>query len=102
MVMFLHRQERRYTQYLKGDASMNSDELAGKWKQLKGSAKQRWGKLTDDDLEVINGQQEVLVGRIQERYGIAKEEAKKQADGWLKTANFHDSSTESSHHAGKG
>jgi uncharacterized protein YjbJ (UPF0337 family) len=62
---------------------MNSDQLAGKWKQMKGSAKQQWGKLTDDDLDVINGQQDTLIGKIQERYGIAKEEAQKQADAWI-------------------
>jgi len=64
---------------------MNSDQIAGQWKQLKGSAKQQWGKLTDDDLDVINGQRESLVGKLQERYGIAKEEAQKKADDWLKT-----------------
>jgi uncharacterized protein YjbJ (UPF0337 family) len=61
---------------------MNSDQLKGKWKQLKGSVKERWGKLTDDDLEVINGQSEQLVGTIQERYGIAREAAQKQVDEW--------------------
>ena len=62
---------------------MNSDQLQGKWKQIKGSIKEKWGKLTDDDIDVINGQQEQLVGRIQERYGIAKSEAQKQVDEWL-------------------
>jgi uncharacterized protein YjbJ (UPF0337 family) len=61
---------------------MNSEQMAGKWKQMKGSVKTKWGKLTDDDLDVINGQQEKLVGRIQERYGIAKEEAQRQVDDW--------------------
>ena len=63
---------------------MNSDQLAGKWKQVKGAAKQQWGKLTDDDLDVIDGQHDTLIGKLQERYGIAKEEAQKQADQWLK------------------
>jgi uncharacterized protein YjbJ (UPF0337 family) len=67
---------------------MNSDQLAGKWKQVKGSVKQQWGKLTEDDLDVINGQQESLVGKLQERYGIAKEEAQKQADQWLTAVKF--------------
>jgi uncharacterized protein YjbJ (UPF0337 family) len=62
---------------------MNSDQLQGKWKQVKGSVKERWGKLTDDDVNVINGQQDQLVGRIQERYGVAKEAAQKQVDEWL-------------------
>jgi len=72
---------------------MNSDQLAGKWKQLKGAAKQRWGKLTDDDLEVINGQSESLIGKVQERYGIAKEEAQKQCDQWIKTAKLEESNS---------
>jgi uncharacterized protein YjbJ (UPF0337 family) len=61
---------------------MNSDQMAGKWKQMKGAVKTKWGKLTDDDLDVIAGQKEQLVGRIQERYGIAKEEAQRQVDDW--------------------
>jgi uncharacterized protein YjbJ (UPF0337 family) len=67
---------------------MNPDQLAGKWKQMKGAAKQQWGKLTDDDLEVINGQNESLIGKLQERYGIAKEEAQKQVDQWVKSVKF--------------
>jgi uncharacterized protein YjbJ (UPF0337 family) len=61
---------------------MNSDQFQGKWKQMKGSVKERWGKLTDDDVDVINGQSEQLVGKIQEKYGIAKEEAQRQVDEW--------------------
>ena len=49
---------------------MNSDQIEGKWKQVKGSAKEKWGKLTDDDLNVIAGKQQQLEGKIQERYGI--------------------------------
>jgi uncharacterized protein YjbJ (UPF0337 family) len=52
---------------------MNAEQLKGKWMQLKGSVKTKLGKLTDVDLDVINGQEEQLIGRIQERYGIAKE-----------------------------
>jgi uncharacterized protein YjbJ (UPF0337 family) len=63
---------------------MNSDQLQGKWKELKGAVKERWGKLTDDDLDVIAGQQEQLIGRIQNRYGVAKEAAQKQVDEWMK------------------
>jgi uncharacterized protein YjbJ (UPF0337 family) len=62
---------------------MNSDQLEGKWKQLKGSVKQQWGKLTDDDLTLINGQTEELVGKVQERYGIAREEAQRRVDEFL-------------------
>jgi uncharacterized protein YjbJ (UPF0337 family) len=61
---------------------MNSDQLQGKWKQMKGSVKEHWGKLTDDDLDVIDGKHDQLVGKIQERYGIARDAAKKQVDEW--------------------
>lgn len=61
---------------------MNWDRIEGEWKQLKGSVKERWGKLTDDDLNVIGGKKDQLVGRVQERYGIAKDEAHKQVDDW--------------------
>ena len=61
---------------------MNWDQIEGKWKQLTGSARERWGKLTDDDIQTLTGQKDHLVGKIQERYGIAKTEAEKQADAW--------------------
>jgi len=64
---------------------MNSEQLQGKWKQMKGSIKERWGKLTDDDFDVINGQRDQLIGRVQERYGIQKEDARKQVDEWMRT-----------------
>jgi uncharacterized protein YjbJ (UPF0337 family) len=64
---------------------MNWDQIKGKWSQVKGEIRQKWGKLTDDDLEVVAGSKDKFVGRIQERYGIAKEEAQRQLDGWLKT-----------------
>lgn len=61
---------------------MNEDTLKGQWKQLKGKAQQKWGKLTDDDLDVVEGNRTELVGRVQERYGIARDEAEKQVDAW--------------------
>ncbi len=61
---------------------MNRDILAGKWKQLKGSAKQKWGKLTDDDLDRIEGSRDELIGVIQERYGKSREDAEKEVDDW--------------------
>jgi uncharacterized protein YjbJ (UPF0337 family) len=61
---------------------MNWDQVKGQWKQMKGSARKQWGKLTDDDLDVIAGERERLVGLIQERYGITKEEAEKQIAAW--------------------
>ena len=64
---------------------MNWNQLEGKWKQLKGNAKQHWGKLTDDDLTAINGNRERLIGKLQERYGYAKERAAKEVDSFVKT-----------------
>ncbi len=59
---------------------MNWDMIQGNWKQVKGRAQSEWGKLTDDDLDVVNGERQELVGKIQERYGVAKEEAERQVD----------------------
>jgi uncharacterized protein YjbJ (UPF0337 family) len=57
---------------------MNSDRIEGNWKQVKGKIKEQWGKLTDDDLDVIAGKRDQLLGRIQERHGVARDEAEKQ------------------------
>lgn len=59
---------------------MNKDIFKGNWKQFKGQAKKKWGKLTDDDLDVVEGNKDILAGKIQERYGISKEEAEKEID----------------------
>lgn len=59
---------------------MNDDILKGKWKQMKGDVKMWWGKLTDDDLDLIAGHKDKLVGRIQELYGIAREKAQEDVD----------------------
>ncbi|MBT2322584.1 CsbD family protein [Variovorax paradoxus] len=61
---------------------MNKDTIEGNWKQLKGKVKQQWGKLTDDDFDVIAGKRDELLGRIQERHGISREEAEKQVKEW--------------------
>ena len=61
---------------------MNWDRIQGNWKQVVGKAKAQWGKLTDDDLDVVAGRREQLAGRIQERYGIAKDEVEKQISDW--------------------
>ena len=66
---------------------MNSDQFEGKWKQLKGSLKQRWAKLTDDDVTALSGKKDELVGKLQERYGITREQAQKEADEWAAAAN---------------
>ncbi len=57
---------------------MNMDTFEGNWKQFKGQVKEQWGELTDDDLDVIAGKRDQLAGRLQERYGIAKEAAEQQ------------------------
>ena len=61
----------------------------GKWKTLTGSARERWGEITDSDWETIGGKKDQLVGRLQEQYGIGKEEAEKQADEWSSSLNIH-------------
>jgi uncharacterized protein YjbJ (UPF0337 family) len=66
---------------------MNWDRVEGNWKQFKGQVQQKWGKLTDDDLDVIEGKRTELAGRLQERYGYAKDEAEKNIDSWLKNVN---------------
>ena len=64
---------------------MNADILKGKWKQIRGQAKQWWGNLTDDDLDTIDGNLDKLVGALQERYGYAKDQAQAEIDKRLKT-----------------
>ena len=61
---------------------MNWDQIKGNWKQLQGRAKQQWGKLTDDDLTRAEGDRDILIGRIQERYGVAREEAERRVSDW--------------------
>ena len=62
---------------------MNWDQVEGKWKELKGTVKEKWGKLTDVDLDEIAGKRDKLVGKLQQRYGITKEEAEKLTDRWV-------------------
>lgn len=66
---------------------MNSDQFEGKWKQLKGGVKQRWGKLTDDDVTALSGKKDELIGKLQERYGITREQAQREADEWAAATN---------------
>lgn len=63
---------------------MNKEEMKGKWNQLKGNIKKRWGKLSDDDITRIEGDRDQLVGKIQERYGHSKEEAEKEVDDFTR------------------
>jgi uncharacterized protein YjbJ (UPF0337 family) len=70
---------------------MNWDQLGGKWKQYSGKVKEKWGKLTDDDLTVVHGRREQLIGKIQERYGVVKEEAEKQVDEFARSFRSEES-----------
>jgi uncharacterized protein YjbJ (UPF0337 family) len=62
-----------------GGASMNHDRIQGRWKQIKGKVREQWGRLTDDDLDVIAGQRDQLLGRIQERHGLAETDRQARA-----------------------
>jgi uncharacterized protein YjbJ (UPF0337 family) len=61
---------------------MNWDQIKGKWLQFRGNVKQQWGKLTDDDVDQIDGHRDELVGKVQERYGVAREDAEEQVRSW--------------------
>ena len=67
---------------------MNWDQIAGNWKQAKGKVREQWGKLTDDDIEVIAGKRDQLIGRVQERYGVAKEKAEEEVKNWEKLYQY--------------
>ena len=64
---------------------MNWDRIEGNWKQVKGKVKEKWGQLTDDDLTTAAGNRDQLVGKIQNRYGIARDEAERQVDEWTRS-----------------
>jgi uncharacterized protein YjbJ (UPF0337 family) len=64
------------------EAHVDWNRVEGNWKQIKGSVKEKWGKLTDDDLEVINGRRDQLEGKIQQHYGLAKDQVRKDVDDW--------------------
>jgi uncharacterized protein YjbJ (UPF0337 family) len=68
---------------------MNFEQLEGKWKQYKGQVRENWGHLTDDDLQVIGGKRDKLIGRIQERYGLARERASEEVDAFMRTLHDH-------------
>jgi uncharacterized protein YjbJ (UPF0337 family) len=69
---------------LKGD-HMNEDILKGKWRQIKGEVQSRWGKLTDDDMDRVEGDAEKLIGKVQERYGYQRDEAQREVDDFVRT-----------------
>ena len=68
---------------------MNSDTLQGNWKQLQGKVRERWGKLTNDHLDVIAGKMDQLVGKIQEAYGVSREDAQRQVDEFARQHSDH-------------
>jgi uncharacterized protein YjbJ (UPF0337 family) len=72
---------------------MNWEQVEGKWKQYSGNIKEKWGKLTDDDLQQIAGKRDQLAGKLQERYGIAKEAAEKQIDEFSRSLDAADVKT---------
>lgn len=61
---------------------MNTEQIKGQWKQIKGEIRKQWGKLTDDEIEMIAGEKDKLVGKLQEKYGYTKEEAERQVDNF--------------------
>lgn len=65
---------------MRGSCQLNNDILKGKWEQVKGNVQKEWGKLTNDDLDQIKGDSKVLAGKLQEKYGMTKEEAEKAAN----------------------
>lgn len=64
---------------------MNWDQVEGNWSTVKGKARQKWGKLTDDDLKIIEGRRDELVGRLQARYGSQRDAAEEEVDNWMKS-----------------
>lgn len=77
---------------------MNKDTIQGNWSVLKGKAKEKWGKLTDDDLTQISGKRDQLLGTIQKKYGYAKDKAEKELSDWEKTHCSNNSCCSHQHH----
>jgi uncharacterized protein YjbJ (UPF0337 family) len=71
-----------------GESLMDWNRVEGNWKQFSGKVKAKWGKLTDDDLTAINGRREQLEGKIQQHYGLAKDQARKEVDDWFASQGF--------------
>lgn len=63
---------------------MNWDRIEGEWQNFKGKVRDKWGKLTDDDVEQVGGKKDRLVGRLKERYGYAKDKAEQEIDAWMR------------------
>jgi uncharacterized protein YjbJ (UPF0337 family) len=66
---------------------MNWEQIEGQWRQMRGQLKSQWGKLTDDDLDNVAGKKDQLIGRLQQHYGIVKEDAERQVDKWIAKTN---------------
>jgi uncharacterized protein YjbJ (UPF0337 family) len=66
---------------------MNWDQISGNWKQFKGKVKEKWGKLTDDDLTIVAGKRDQLAGVLQQKYGYAKDQAEKEVDEFARELN---------------
>jgi uncharacterized protein YjbJ (UPF0337 family) len=66
---------------------MNTETMQGQWQQMKGKLKERWGKLTDDDVTIINGQRDQLIGKLQERYGKTRDAIEKEVDEFSRGCN---------------
>lgn len=64
---------------------MNWDTIEGNWKQLKGKFREKWGELTDDEIEKIAGKKDILIGKLQEKYGLSREDAEREADTFGRT-----------------
>jgi uncharacterized protein YjbJ (UPF0337 family) len=69
----------------RGDRAMNNDIIQGNWTELKGKVQKQWGKLTNDDLDQIEGDRKQLVGRVQQRYGYAKDQAEREVDSFVRS-----------------
>jgi uncharacterized protein YjbJ (UPF0337 family) len=78
----------QYSASQKWETTMDWNRIEGNWKQVKGQVKEKWGELTDDELDKMNGRREQLEGKIQERYGIAKDQAKKDVDAWYNSIKW--------------
>ena len=61
---------------------MNRNQMEGAWQEFRGKVREQWGRLTDDDLDVINGKHDQLIGKIQQRYGMVQEEAERSVREW--------------------
>jgi uncharacterized protein YjbJ (UPF0337 family) len=71
------------SQVIDTEDKMNWDQVEARWGQIKGELKTKWGKLTDDDLKTVAGKKDQLVGKLQERYGVMKDDAERQVDEWI-------------------